>query len=236
MGFLDHSTNNIIVDAVLTDTGRRLLAANDGSFMISQFALSDEEVDYGIIKKFGRNVGQEKIEKNTPVLEALTRSNLGQKYKLLSISNNYLANLPELTIVSAPVGAVNGIVTLKKNDPNLSTTNLNFEVKPTSGSVVDDDLLDEFFFVEVNNIFLDLPEADIDMINVDNTVVYRVGTTTNSAGRTELSFKLTIKGFSQSQFNTYKITASSSYVKNFVKVTGATSGLTKNVEIRIENS
>ena len=64
MGFLDHSTNNIIVDAVLTDTGRRLLAANDQSFQIMQFALSDEEVDYGIIKKFGRNVGQEKIEKN----------------------------------------------------------------------------------------------------------------------------------------------------------------------------
>ena len=34
MGFLDHSTNNIVVDAVLTDTGRRLLARNDGSFQI----------------------------------------------------------------------------------------------------------------------------------------------------------------------------------------------------------
>ena len=36
MGFLDHSTNNIIVDAVLTDIGRQKLAANDGSFQISQ--------------------------------------------------------------------------------------------------------------------------------------------------------------------------------------------------------
>ena len=26
MGFLDHSTNNIILDAVLTDTGRQFLA------------------------------------------------------------------------------------------------------------------------------------------------------------------------------------------------------------------
>ena len=63
MGFLDHSTNNIIVDAVLTDIGRQQLAANDGSFRISQFALGDDEIDYGLIKKFGRNVGQEKIEK-----------------------------------------------------------------------------------------------------------------------------------------------------------------------------
>ena len=29
MGFLDHSTNNIIVDAVLTDKGRASLARND---------------------------------------------------------------------------------------------------------------------------------------------------------------------------------------------------------------
>ena len=45
MGFLDHSTNNIIVDAVLTDIGRQSLARNDGSFSIYQFALSDDEVD-----------------------------------------------------------------------------------------------------------------------------------------------------------------------------------------------
>ena len=65
MGFLDHSTNNIIVDAVLTDTGRAFLARNDGSFSIVKFALGDDEVDYTIIEKFGRTVGKEKVEKNT---------------------------------------------------------------------------------------------------------------------------------------------------------------------------
>ena len=35
MGFLDHSTNNIIIDAVLTDTGRKKLADNNGSFSIA---------------------------------------------------------------------------------------------------------------------------------------------------------------------------------------------------------
>ena len=62
MGFLDHSTNNIIVDAVLTDLGRLALAKNDGSFNVYQFALGDDEVDYEIIKQFGRVVGKEKIE------------------------------------------------------------------------------------------------------------------------------------------------------------------------------
>ena len=70
MGFLDHATNNIIVDAVLTDWGRQSLARNDGSFNITKFSFCDDEVDYNIIKKFGRTVGVEKVIKNTPVQEA----------------------------------------------------------------------------------------------------------------------------------------------------------------------
>ena len=81
MGFLDQSTNNIILDAVLTDLGREFLSRNDGSFNIFKFALSDDEVDYSIVTQYGRTVGKEKIEKNTPVLEALTTGNLSQKYK-----------------------------------------------------------------------------------------------------------------------------------------------------------
>ena len=235
MGFLDHSTNNIIVDAVLTDTGRRLLSANDGSFRISQFALSDEEVDYGIIKKFGRNVGQEKIEKNTPVLEAPTRSNLGQKYRLTSISNNMLANFPLLELDSSTPAISSDSVTLIRNSNTASTGRLNFKINATSGLTIDDDLYDDYFFVEINNIFLNIPNADIDIINVDNTVVYRIGTETES-NATTLTVDLSIKGYSDSQFNTYKIAASSSYVKTFVKVTGATSGLTRTIEVRIQNS
>ena len=39
MGFLDNS-GDIILDAVLTDTGRKRLARGDGSFRISKFALA----------------------------------------------------------------------------------------------------------------------------------------------------------------------------------------------------
>ncbi len=52
MGFLDHSTNNIILDAVLTDKGREFLSRNDGSFNVTKFALGDDEVDYTLIEKF----------------------------------------------------------------------------------------------------------------------------------------------------------------------------------------
>jgi hypothetical protein len=86
MGFLDHSTNNIIIDAVLTDRGRELLAANDGSFRVVRYAFGDDEVDYSIIKKFGRTIGKEKIEKNTPVFEAQTVASIALRYPIVSYS------------------------------------------------------------------------------------------------------------------------------------------------------
>ena len=36
----------VTVDAILTTKGRELLARNDGSFQITQFALADDEIDY----------------------------------------------------------------------------------------------------------------------------------------------------------------------------------------------
>ena len=44
MGFLNNSI--VTVDAILTRKGRELLAKNDGSFRITQFALADDEIDY----------------------------------------------------------------------------------------------------------------------------------------------------------------------------------------------
>jgi len=50
MAFLDNS-GDIILDAVLTDTGRFRLAKGDGSFKIVKFALSDDEINYGLYDK-----------------------------------------------------------------------------------------------------------------------------------------------------------------------------------------
>ncbi len=44
MGYLDNSS--VVVDAILTKKGRELLSKNDGSFRITQFSLSDDEIDY----------------------------------------------------------------------------------------------------------------------------------------------------------------------------------------------
>jgi hypothetical protein len=44
MGYLNNTI--VTVDAILTTTGRQLLAQNDGTFRITQFALADDEIDY----------------------------------------------------------------------------------------------------------------------------------------------------------------------------------------------
>ena len=58
MGFLDHSTNNIIIDAVLTERGRELLSRNNG-LSIAYYSFGDDEVDYTSIKKYGKTNGKE---------------------------------------------------------------------------------------------------------------------------------------------------------------------------------
>ena len=50
MGFLDNS-GDIILDAVLTDTGRKRLARGDGSFKVAKFAFADDEINYGLYDK-----------------------------------------------------------------------------------------------------------------------------------------------------------------------------------------
>ena len=89
MGFLDHSTNNIIVDAVLTDYGRQKLASQGGAAtkLVSYYAFADEEVDYSMITKYGVIVGKEKIEKNTPIFEATTNAKYSGNSLLRSVAN-----------------------------------------------------------------------------------------------------------------------------------------------------
>ena len=75
MAFLDNS-GDIILDAVLTDTGRFRLAKGNGSFKIAKFALGDDEIDYSLYDK--TNVSGSAYYDlsilQTPVLEAFTNN------------------------------------------------------------------------------------------------------------------------------------------------------------------
>ena len=110
MAFLDNS-GDIILDAVLTDTGRKLLARGDGSFRVTKFALGDDEINYELFNAEHAS-GSAYYDLNilqSPILEAFTNNTSGMKSKLLTLSNNNLRYLPEIRLNTAG-GASSGQV------------------------------------------------------------------------------------------------------------------------------
>jgi hypothetical protein len=99
MGFLDNS-GDIILDVVLTDHGRMLLAKGDGSFQITKFALGDEEIDYSLYDKLHAN-GSAYYDLQilqTPILEAFTNNASSMKTRLQTYTNLELLFLPVLRL------------------------------------------------------------------------------------------------------------------------------------------
>ena len=97
MGYLNNSI--VTVDAILTKKGRELLAKNDGSFRITQFALADDEIDYTLYNPShpsGSAFYGEAIE-NMPLLEAFPNETQIMKYKLVTLPRG-TARLPILDL------------------------------------------------------------------------------------------------------------------------------------------
>ena len=97
MGYLNNST--VTVDAILTKKGRELLAHNNGSFQITQFSLSDDEIDYTLYNPnhpSGSAFYGEAIEA-MPVLEAFPDETQIMKYKLVTLPRG-TAKLPIINI------------------------------------------------------------------------------------------------------------------------------------------
>jgi len=97
MAFLDNS-GDIILDAVLTDTGRMRLAKGDGTFQIQKFALGDDEIDYARYDVSATTAIQGLTILQTPVLEAFANNVGSLKYKLMSGLNNNLFYLPVIRL------------------------------------------------------------------------------------------------------------------------------------------
>jgi hypothetical protein len=99
MGFLDNS-GDIVLDAVLTDAGRQRLARGDGSFKVVQFALGDDEINYGLFDLTASTANQDLSILQTPILEAFTNNIASLNSKLLSLPRNDFEYLPVIKIGS----------------------------------------------------------------------------------------------------------------------------------------
>ena len=107
MGYLNNQV--VTVDAILTKKGRELLAKNDGSFRITQFALADDEIDYTLYNPQNTNGTAyygEAIE-NMPLLEAFPDESQIMKYKLATLPRG-TAVLPVLDLGFASIALKQG--------------------------------------------------------------------------------------------------------------------------------
>jgi len=236
MGFLDHSTNNIIVDAVLTDLGRQALA--NGTFQISQFSLGDDEVDYTIIEKFGRTVGKEKIIKNTPIFEAQTVATLAMKHRLLTLADPTVIYLPTITVS----GDVSGnTVTLKSSTNSTATLTLTQNIQGVT-SPASKIPIDDTFYVEVPHRFLRLLDSTSSAIGITEsriekstqTAVYTVSrTSTTNKGLSILTLNIGTQGLDDTVFNTFGTTSSKDRIDAVFAITGRSTGLRTTINVII---
>ena len=107
MGYLNNQV--ITVDAILTKKGRQLLARNDGSFRITQFAVADDEIDYTLYNPnhpSGSTFYGEALE-NMPLLEAFPNDTQIMKYKITTLPRG-TAKLPVLDLGFAAINLQQG--------------------------------------------------------------------------------------------------------------------------------
>jgi hypothetical protein len=93
------SSTSVVVDAILTNKGRELLARNDGSFQITQFSLADDEIDYTLYNPThpsGSAFYGEAIEA-MPILQAYPNSTEIMRYKLITLPRG-TAKIPVLDL------------------------------------------------------------------------------------------------------------------------------------------
>ena len=235
MGFLNHATNNVIIDAVLTERGRELLSRNDGSFRIKSFSFGDDEVDYSLITKYGREVGKEKIEKNTPIFEANPNENIAIKYPLISFPNP-LTNISEIPsfIRSDDRGSIGLVLGSDVEAELTSDFTIKSSVNKDSSFTVDPAIVDNFIFIKMHDRLLKMTTSEgVSLIDTDvnEIATYKMSTQTLTGANRDFNnqvsqtVEFTINGVvTASTFSNFSTVGDSNRINTTIQVIGASSG------------
>jgi hypothetical protein len=182
MGYLNNSV--VTVDAILTDKGRELLAKNDGSFRITQFALSDDEIDYTLYNPTnpsGSAFYGQAIE-NMPLLEAFPLVTQEMKYVLTTLPRG-TSKMPVLDLGYSAITLKQGAsLAITPQTLNYLGGNTTFESSGYTATISDVRTLSTF-----NGVGINTPDAaalnstTTIGTNVSKTVV---GTTINLTATT----------------------------------------------------
>tara|TARA_Y100000361_G_C11137712_1_gene333079 strand:- start:752 stop:1414 length:663 start_codon:yes stop_codon:yes gene_type:complete len=201
MGYLNNSV--ITVDAILTKKGRELLARNDGSFQITQFALSDDEIDYTLYNPShpsGSAYYGEAID-NMPLLEAFPDEQQIMKYKLVTLPRG-TAKLPVLDLGYAAINMKQGAqLSITPQTLNYLGNTQTFESSGYTATIGDVRLFSTFQGVGVNSEAANNANATQTIgTNVSKTVIGTqinlTSTTINTlfGSQTQLRTTLTVIG------------------------------------------
>jgi len=238
MAFLDNS-GDIILDAVLTDTGRLRLAKGDGTFRIVKFALGDDEIDYGLydITAAGGQAYYDLTILQTPILEAFANNASSMKYKLLSLTRNDFLYLPIIKLFdngdSARFGtgeSAKYVIAVDKStvdtiigtDKVLPDGVLNgFQPGRSGHLIITDQGLDTTAIAQDTPLDSDLTETQY-LLEMDNRLGKIASPRGNKVGMATLSF------VDDDNIASYIMTLStdSNYVTSLPTVVDASSGLT----------
>jgi hypothetical protein len=205
MGYLNNQV--VTVDAILTNKGRELLAKNDGSFRITQFALADDEIDYTLYNPThpsGSSFYGEAIQ-NMPLLEAFPIETQIMKYKLATLPRG-TAKLPVLDLGYSGITLQQGAsLTITPQTLNYLGNNQTYETTGYSATISDVRLFSTFTGVGINTTAATEANASATSTttlgtNVSTTVIGSQinlrATTVNTlfGNNTQLSATLTVVG------------------------------------------
>lgn len=201
MGYLNNAV--VTVDAILTKKGRELLARGDGSFNITQFALSDDEIDYTLYNPShpsGSAFYGEAIE-NMPLLEAFPDENQIMKYKLATLPRG-TSKLPILQAgYSAIVLKQGASLAITPQTLNYLGATSTFETGGYTAQIADTRVLSNFTGVGINTEEAERLNSTTTVgTNVSKTVIGTsinlTGTTVNTlfGTRTQLQTTVTLVG------------------------------------------
>ena len=194
MAFLDNS-GDIILDAVLTDTGRMRLAKGDGSFKIAKFALGDDEINYELYNKnHASGSAYYDIEIiQSPVLEAFTNNTSMLKSKLITISRTNLLYLPQIInnpTVGLASNSTNNILTVLVDQATVEDTAIaatgdfvnGYRIGDTKNPIVMDQGIKSNAIGDGSSVVLDADLTETQyMIEIDN----RFGNIWDGAGSSQ---------------------------------------------------
>ena len=201
MGYLNNSI--ITVDAILTKKGRELLARGDGSFKITQFALSDDEIDYTLynpVHPSGSALYGEALE-NMPLLEAFPDETQIMKYKLTTLPRG-TSKLPILDIGFSSITLKQGAsLALTPQTLNYQGATSTFEAGGYTAIIADSRVLNSYTGVGINTEEAEKLNSTTTLgTNVSKTVIGTsinlTATTVNTlfGDRTRLQTTITVVG------------------------------------------